>query len=195
MQVLRYLVAGGNYYDKRPEEITGKLKLFPNPVDTDLFKPVSPPKNDIPILLHSPENPNRILQKGTATIEKYLGELKTKGYKFEYKTYDVKHTEIPNLFSGADIILDQVLSGTVGHVGLEAIGMGKPVMCEIKWTKEWFHGEDLFFGLKDIPDMLTDEKYRLSKVTRGIEYVKRYHSPDSVTKKLLDGYRTAGLID
>ena len=194
LAVLRF-VAGGNYYDKKPEEITSKLKLFPNPVDTDLFKPVSPPKNDIPILLHSPENPNRILQKGTAVIEKYLEELKAKGYKFDYRTYDVKHTEIPNLFCNADIILDQVLSGSVGHVGLEAIGMGKPVMCEIKWTKEWFHGEDLFFGLKEIPDMLTDEKYRLSKVTQGIEYIKKYHSPDSVTKKLLDEYRTAELID
>ncbi len=189
------LVAGGYYFDKKPEDIKGKLKLFPNPVDVDLFKPASPPKNDIPLLLHSPENPNRIQQKGTATIEKYLSELKSKGYKFDYRTYDVKHEEMPKLFSGADIILDQVFSGFVGHVGYEAIGMGKPVMCEIKWTKEWLHCEDLFFGLKDIPDMLTDEKYRLSKVTRGIEYVKKYHSPDSVTKKLLDEYRSAGLID
>ena len=139
------LIAGGYHYDKKPDEITSKLKLFPNPVDTDLFKPTTSPKNEIPILLHSPENPNRIQQKGTATIEKYLGELKTKGYKFDYRTYDVKHNEMPKLFSGADIILDQVLSGFVGHVGLEAIGMGKPVMCEIKWTKEWLHNEDLFF--------------------------------------------------
>jgi len=189
------LIAGGHYYNKKPDEITSKLKLFPNPVDTNLFKPVTPPKNEVPILLHSPENPNRILQKGTATIEKYLEELKAKGYKFDYRTYAVKHEEMPQLFSKADIILDQVFSGFVGHVGLEAIGMGKPVMCEIKWTKEWLHDEDLFFHLTDIPNMLVDENYRLSKAKRGIEYINKYHSPEVVTKKLLEEYKSASLID
>ncbi|MGI0090712.1 MAG: hypothetical protein ACREBS_03295 [Nitrososphaerales archaeon] len=189
------LVAGGYFYDKKPDEIKGKVKLFPNPIDTESFKPIAPPRNEVPLLLHSPENSNRILQKGTATIEKYLGELKERGYKFEYKTYDVKHTEMPNLFSKADIILDQVISGTAGHVGFEAIAMGKPVMCEIRWTKEWLHNEDLFFGLKDIPDLLVDEKYRFSKAKRGIEYVSKYHAPEVVVDRLLDEYRSAKLID
>ena len=189
------LVAGGNYFDKKPDEITSKLKLFPNPVDTDLFTPMASPKNDIPLLLHSPENPNRILQKGTDIIEKYLAELKAKGYKFEYKTYDVLHTKMPKLFSGADIILDQVISGYFGHVSLEAMCMGKPVMCEIRWTKEWFHGEDLFFGLKEIPDMITDENYRLSKVSRGMEYIKKYHTPEVVVGRLIQDYASAGLLN
>lgn len=189
------LVAGGNYFDKKPDDINGKVRLFPNPVDTQLFKPVAPPKNSIPLLLHSPENPNRILQKGTAIIEKYLSELKERGYKFEYRKYDVRHTEIPKLFSQADIILDEVISGFAGHVAFEAMAMGRPVMCEIKWTKEWYHNQDLFFGLKQLPDMLVDEKFRLSKVKSGVDYVNKYHTPESVTDRLLTEYESAGLID
>ena len=50
------------------------------------------------------------------------------------------------------------------------------------------------FHLTEIPDMLVDENYRLSKVKRGIEYITKYHSPEVVTKKLLEEYESAKLI-
>ena len=158
------LVVGGNYYDKKPDEITSKLKLFPNPVDTDCSNQRPPQRTKFQYLYTRLKIQIGYCKREPLTIEKYLEELRAKGYKFDYRTFDVKHSEMPKLFSLADIILDQVLSGFVGHVGLEAVGMGKPVMCEIKWTKEWLHNEDLFFHLTDIPDMLVDENYRLSKV-------------------------------
>jgi hypothetical protein len=42
--------------------------------------------------------------------------------------------------------------------------------------------------------MLTDKKFRNSKRQRGMEYVKKYHAPDLVAKKLVDEYKAVGLV-
>jgi hypothetical protein len=193
------LVCGGDFFDKVPGDELPGLKYFLNPVDLELF--MAPQnnnegqQNDNPVILHSPENPRRLLKKGTAEIRAYLKTLEAQGYKFNYTEFrDVKHKEMPVLFQSGDIVIDQVLGGWHGLVSLEALAMGKPVVADILWDPKWLHNEDIFFKLTDLPQMLTDKKFRNSKRQRGMEYVKKYHAPDLVAKKLVDEYKAVGLV-
>jgi len=193
------LMCGGNFFDKEPGEGLPELKYFLNPVDLNQFAPQRDGKqqeNEVPVILHSPENPRRILIKGTEKIREYLKGIGEQGYKFKYVEYrDVKHKDMPALFRSGDIIVDQVISGWHGLVALEALAMGKSVVADIRWNPKWLHNEDIFFKLTDIPQMLSDNKFRNSKRQRGIDYVKKYHASDLVARQLVALYKSAGLLN
>ncbi|MHB2036982.1 MAG: glycosyltransferase family protein [Nitrososphaerales archaeon] len=191
------LVCGGYFFDKRPSDVADNaIKIFPNPVEIDQFVPIERENDrDIPILLHSPEHLGRIQIKGTAQIREYLKQVEADGYKFKYVEYTkIKHRDMHAIFRTGDIVIDQVNCGWHGSTALEALAMGRPVVVDIRWNREWLHNEDIFFKLADIPNMLSDKDFRYSKRQKGMEYVRKYHASDIVAKQLVKEYESTGLL-
>jgi hypothetical protein len=82
-----------------------------------------------PRILHAPSD-DRI--KGSQLIEAALAEL-SKRQDFEYVAVrNMPHAEAMKLYRGADLVIDQVLAGWYGGLGVELMAMGKPVACYIR---------------------------------------------------------------
>jgi glycosyltransferase involved in cell wall biosynthesis len=89
-----------------------------------------PPKNGgRPTIVHAPSDPSI---KGTPLILEALEALR-KEWDFELVlVQNMPHEQALEIYRTADIVIDQVLSGWYGGFAVEAMAMGKPVMCYLR---------------------------------------------------------------
>jgi len=107
-----------------------KIHIVRQRVDTDRYQPVYPnPLTIRPKVVHAPSHKE---VKGTKFVEKAVQELKKKGLDFEYiRVQGVSHEKAIQIYSGADIIVDQLTLGSHGIFACEGMAFGKPVICYI----------------------------------------------------------------
>ena len=75
--------------------------------------------------------PSRLMVKGTQSVLHAIEQLK-KLYDFEFKLiHGVPHAKAVAMVRNCDIMLDQFVVGGFGAAALEAMAMGKPVVCYI----------------------------------------------------------------
>ncbi len=165
-------------------------------LDVKKFKPSFPNiNNKKPIVVHSP---TAKICKGTDLIITALNELKA-SYDFEFiLLHDMSREQVLDIMSKADIFLDQINIGSHGAAMMEAMAMGKPVMCYI--MKEVFEG-----GLpancpviNTNPDNLKEQLIKLISNAQlrhdvGIQsraFAENYFDIDNIAKYLADIYRS-----
>jgi len=153
-------------------------------------------------IVHSPTNR---VAKGSDVIIRVLEELKQLyGDKIEIKLIEgLPHDLAMNLYSSADIIIDQILIGWYGALAVEAMKMGIPVIAYIR--EEDLHyippemaqdcknaliqaqGSTLLevlISLIENPDLLN--YYR----ENGVEYVNKWHKPEFVASITKNAYES-----
>ena len=93
------------------------------------------------------------------------------------------------VFARADIVADQFLLGAYALFAIEAMALGKPVLCHLNDRFRPCHPEwDECPIVNADPDTLTDELRKLALDparrrelgARGPGYVRRYHSLETV---------------
>lgn len=85
--------------------------------------------NKIPVILHAPSNP---AYKGTKYFLNAVEKLK-KEYEFEYKLVrNVKVQQLYEEIQKSDIVVDQLIQGWFGLLPLEAMMLGRPVICYMR---------------------------------------------------------------
>lgn len=161
-------------------------------VNTDNLIPLYRTQNKIPIIVHAP---NHRLLKGTEYLIRAVDELKGEGIRCELKILErLSHKEVVQEITNADIVADQFLIGAYARFAIEAMALGKPVLCYLRedlfrlnpiWNECPIinaNPDNLKNKLKDLILMTQDE---LSKIGfMGRTFIERYHSINYVTKKL-----------
>jgi glycosyltransferase involved in cell wall biosynthesis len=110
--------------------------LFPNPFQTRArlilaeFEPKYPVvTKHKPLIVHAP---SRKMVKGTPSVLAAIEKLKNQ-YDFDFKlAHGVSHAEAIAMIQECDVMLDQFVLGSYGVAALEAMALGKPVVCYIK---------------------------------------------------------------
>jgi glycosyltransferase involved in cell wall biosynthesis len=169
--------------------------VFPNIVKVDHMclseASSSPAEKDRIRIVHIPSNP---AYKGTGYIRQAIERL---GDRVEYvELLKLPHVEVLKHFSDADIVIDQLLTGTYGNTSLEAMALGKCVV-------NFLHSDFIRYepevppivpstkeGLYDTLSALIDNReliFNLGKL--GTEFIRRYHSSKEVGVKLVQLYR------
>jgi glycosyltransferase involved in cell wall biosynthesis len=99
-------------------------------VDTKLYSPEFPsPENKNPKIIHAPSIK---ATKGTEFITAAIEKLRKMGLNFEYiEVAGVPHQKAIQMYSEADIVVDQLRIGSHGAFACEAMALGKPVICYI----------------------------------------------------------------
>ena len=70
--------------------------------------------------------------KGTEYVLQAITRLE-KDYEVEFVlVHDIPHSQTKEIYQRADIIIDQLLTGTYGVFTVEAMALGKPVVCYIR---------------------------------------------------------------
>jgi hypothetical protein len=156
-------------------------------------------REDAPLsIVHAPTNR---ASKGTSIIVKVLDRIAEK-YKDSVEITLIEncpYLKALEMYSRADIIIDQILIGWYGAVAVEAMKMGKPVISFICEEDLHFIPPQMARDCKDAiinanPETLSDrltelienpgllEHYR----SNGLSYVNRWHDPRyvaGITKK------------
>ncbi len=152
--------------------------------------------NTKPVIVHSP---TAKICKGTDLIIAAINELKA-SYDFEFiLLHDMTREQVLDVMSKADIFLDQINIGSHGAAMMEAMAMGKPVMCYI--MKEVFEG-----GLpadcpvvntnpdnlkEQLVKLISDAQLRHDIGKQSRAFAENYFDIDNIVKYLADIYRSA----
>lgn len=147
---------------------------------------------------HAPTNRD---VKGTEFIIEAVERLQALGYKLELILVEgMAHSHAKKIYNTIDVLVDQLFAGWYGGLAVEAMALGKPVVCYIR-------EKDLIF----IPDEMRDDlpiinacSYNLYDVLLGLvtkprvellelakasrKYVEKWHNPNLIVKDIADNF-------
>jgi len=133
--------------------------------------------------------------KGTDYIEQAVDRLKKK-YDFEFiLIHKLSYQKARDIYSKADIIVDQLMLGAHGLFAVEGMALGKPVICYIREDLRKKYPADLPL-ISAHPDniyqvlgkLLRDPKLRRRIGKKGRVYAEKYHDAEKISQELIDLY-------
>jgi len=168
---------------------------IPQAVQLDAFLPTYPdPDEKRPRVIHFPSVP---ALKGTSFITAAAERL-AKQYDFEFQLVTGKpREEALAAVAEADVVVDQLLSGGHGLAALEAMALGKPVICYLTPKAAQNYPQDIPI-INANPDTIEE---RLAEIVadgprrhelgrQGRRYVERHHDAAMIARKLVDLYES-----
>jgi len=177
----------------QPNYMQLALKPYNNiniPIILDSFKNKQTQRK-IPLLVHAPTS----TIKGTKFIEEAVARLSREGMLFEYKRIqNMPRAEALEVYSNADIVLDQLLLPGGGKLAYECLAMGKIVLTAMDYTN-YDQKKPSDCPLVDVnPDTLydvlkkiiLDYDGRVELATKGRPYILEHHNPKTIVKKVID---------
>ena len=163
------------------------------PVAADLSDYVcAPPRGAPKLVVHAPTN--RLI-KGTRYVERAFEALSPRFPSVRFVVAEkLPWRDLVALLAEADVVVDQVFMGWYGMVAVEAMALGKPVLCFIRADFEpRLHACPILrCTLEDLTERLdgvlrgTD---RAALGERGRDYVEREHAAPIIAARLLERYR------
>lgn len=175
-------------------ELVGKKKgvWLPVSVEPEL-KPKKSKKTDRGVLkiVHAPSNPE---VKGTSYIVAAVQNIKNVELIF---LHNASRKKVIEVLSAADIVIDQVIIGWYGLLSVEAMSLGKPVICYLRKDLEKKYTPDVtiinsnFSDLsKNLPYIIKDTSLLQALRVDGVKFVRETHSLDKNVIKLAKIYES-----
>jgi len=179
----------GNYDDRR--WLPTADVVLPG-VDLTAYAPHPPSGRARPLVLHAPSNRAK---KGTDAVIRACQALAVDLEVIE----GLPNAEALERYKAADIIVDQLKVGWYGVFAIEAMALGKPVVCylhddALRRTEEAFDTrvplvaateETLIAKLKPLVES-ADERQRVGAASRA--YVEQLHNADAIADQLINIY-------
>ncbi|PII84185.1 hypothetical protein BMH32_14170 [Leucobacter sp. OLJS4] len=148
----------------------------------------------VPRVVHVP---SKSLIKGTDLIEPLLNELHASGVVDYRRVTGVPHAEMPELYRGADIVLDQFRAGPYGVAACEAMAAGRIVISHVpdldreRVAELTGHRLPIIQARHDeLRDVLTavlaEPAEALARAAAGPAYVRSIHNGDRSGQVLAD---------
>jgi glycosyltransferase involved in cell wall biosynthesis len=169
-----------------------EAELVPPGLDLRPFTPVPPSDRERPIVVHAPSNRAK---KGTDHVIAACAQLPVELDLVE----GVPHDEARERYARADLVVDQLNAGWHGVFALEAMALGKPVVCHLK--SDVVERAEAAYGVK-VPivpatkETLVDalrplvespsERRRVGAESRA--YVEQVHDIDRIADRLVELY-------
>lgn len=171
------------------------VHIIPSMINLERYRPIKksqPTKR--PLIVHAPTSPEI---KGTNYILKAIESLKDQ-YDFDFRLVKgLSHEKAMRIYQEADLIIDQLHIGSYGLFAVEAMAMGKPVICWISDFMKDHYSSDLPILVAN-PDTIKDTiEYTLNNLDmlpgigeKGRLYVETHHDMVKNSQKMLSLYRS-----
>jgi len=172
-----------------------RVEIVPQAIDLDCYEPCYPSEHrECLKIVHAPSNS---WVKGTEFIKPAIERMK-KRFRLDYVLVrNMTHEEALKIYREADIVIDQLLLGSYGIFAIEAMALGKPVLCYIRddIRKKYPPGLPIVStnpdNLEENLEMLcADPGRRVDIGEKGRAYVKHVHDGAKVAKALIELYKT-----
>jgi hypothetical protein len=179
--------------------------FWPIDLDADLGKRYMPtfPDEASVAPLRVVHAPNHREYKGSRYLEAAIATLREEGADIELVMVErVSNDEALRIYRSADVIFDQCLIGFHGYFALEAMALGKPVMCYIRKPDEYLLHPNECPIINTHRDTVADDlrrligrRYQLRKLgEQGRRYVELYYSQDAFASRLRAAYADLGVM-
>jgi hypothetical protein len=189
----KILIATFQGDDARPADHQSAPRAYAS-FDPWSVTPIPPRTEGQLTILHAPSHRT---SKGTAEVLAAVDEVRARGYDVRLDLVEgVPRDEALARCAAADIAIDQVKIGWYGGFAVEAMSLGKPVLCYIQDDTP---GDNPFgdaLGLvrtsaatltDDLIVLIEDRERRLTAGAAGRTFVERHHDPRVVAREVLDG--------
>lgn len=158
---------------------------------------ILPKTEDVRILQAFENAGSRGDQKGTMFIEAAVEALKKEGYGIEYMFLEnTPHDAMKYYYQQADIVVDQLLTGWHGSVTVEALAMGKPVICYLNedglrlLPKDHpIINADINTITEKLKNLVKDKTLREGLGRRSRRYAEERHDALKIAKDYIDLYQ------
>lgn len=138
--------------------------------------------------------------KGTPAI---LAALESLRYKYDFEltlVENMPHEEAMKMYRRADLVIDQVLLGWYGGFAVEAMSMGKPVLCYLRPDDFEHVPRDMISDLpvrnirpdriaEDVADALDRRAEWPEWSVRSRRYVEKWHNPFIIATAMVAAYK------
>jgi hypothetical protein len=144
-------------------------------------------------IAHAPNHPHF---KGTGYLDAAVARLRSEGIEIDILRMSGRpNEEVLRLLADADLVADQFISGFHGYTALEAMAIGKPVLCYLRGPQMMLDAETCPIINVD-PDSLYTTLLRCARREfdlpdigrRGRAYVERFYSIAAVAERLRTVY-------
>ncbi len=167
-------------------------------LDLDEWTPVEKETGATPVVLHAPSHRGA---KGTRHVVEAIERLKSEGVSIEFVLVEnLSNAKARKLYERADLVVDQLLAGWYGGLAVEAMALGKPVICYLRQSDLSFLPEEMRADLPLINatpgnvyailrEWLVDRRGELQargSVSRA--YVERWHDPVRIARDIKADY-------
>lgn len=175
--------------------------LFFWPIDCGKVEYVGARSNgsDVVKIVHAP---NHRQYKGTHYLLETVERMKKQGYKIELVLIErVPNDEALRLYKEADIVAEQFLIGWHGFLAIEAMALGKPVICYIRKREYLLSPEECPIvnanpdHLEEaIRDLVESPEKRGHLGEMGRRYVEKHYSLEAFSQRLRRVYVDQGIL-
>ena len=179
--------------DAEIQSYVGDSKIINRVCSEEKLPFVGLSQRECPLIVHAP---SRRAVKGTNHVLKAVETLKSEGVQFDFRLIEnLPHCEAIESLKAADIIIDQLRIGWYGVLGVEAMALGKAVVCYIRDDLVGEFGQQTPV-LNANPDNLVEKLKMLIKdkslqyqyCVAGHSWFKSRHSQSKVIEELLGVY-------
>lgn len=151
-------------------------------------------------IVHAPNHPQL---KGTSYLRAAVEKLNAEGVPIELiLVQGQSNQQALEVYRSADVIFDQCMIGFHGYFALEAMALGKPVMCFIRKPKEYLLAPDECPIINTRPETIVKDlrrliqtKEELSEIGRkGRQYIEKHFSMEAFAGRMRIAYRDIGVL-
>jgi hypothetical protein len=175
-----------------PSIFSGYYQTRPRLLLNDYTPRFPDPAQKRPLLIHAPSDKAR---KGTEAVLGAMAALE-KSNSFEFKLiHQIPRRQALAMVAAADLFLDQFTVGAEGLAALEAMALGKPVVCFIKDSLRARYPEGFPFIVADqdtlaatIVPFIQDGRGRHELGVKSRNYVEAYHDANKLAAELVEIY-------
>ncbi|SDY16858.1 Glycosyltransferase involved in cell wall bisynthesis [Evansella caseinilytica] len=169
--------------------------IIPQAINTTALKPAYPALDtEEPLIVHAPSN---FEVKGTKDVLDAISRLHITNCRFKFMLLsNLPYEQALQIYRRADIIIDQLLIGSFGVVSLEAMALGKPVICYIRddlLNRYPAHlpivnanPDTIYPTLKKL---LRNPRERKRLGVKGRKYAEKHHDPRLISQQLVEVYQ------
>jgi glycosyltransferase involved in cell wall biosynthesis len=163
-------------------------------VDPRTLRPVPPRQAEELLVVHAP---SKRRMKGTAAVVAAVDRLRAEGEAIKLDLVEgVPRREALERTADADVAIDQLELGWYGGFALEAMALGKPVLCQIRDERPGDNpfGDELPVVrtaagtlAADLRALIRDPKRLAAAGLAGRRFVEAHHDPRRVARSTLEG--------
>jgi len=166
------------------------------PLDLSLFR-FAVPNREVPVVLHAPTDTGI---KGTKYIRAAVDELKREGVHFEFRLIEnVSNSQLREMLTNADIVIDQVMSTTVATFAVESMATGNAVLAKYHPEISRVPGICPVINVthlniaERLREVIVNRELRRVLAYAGRTYVEKYHDHVHVAGQILDWLKPGGI--